>query len=283
MKRIPIPLTVLASCTLAACGGLPLPSPGEAEEAAAQTLAVMEQAVDDTATAAAAAATEVVPTLEPSPAATATPATPTATPTNEAIALTLAALATEQAPTLVAGQTLAAETQAALPTPTPLVFDLLSNTDEGTPAPTGTSLAEAWTEVYAAPEGFPFTLTTDEETLALTIESAMVAAGYGENVSDLNVRLNNSLVTLELAVTVANETKEGRIGFSVFAQDGEIVITLRSLQFDRFTVPPELLDALNIALAQALSGASDASQAGVTIDDVFIGDGELVISGTVGV
>lgn len=275
MKRIPVLLlfTLLMPVALAACGG---PSPvleDEASPVVAESPGTPDRSADVTATVFAANAQA---TFDALPVATATRPAPSATPTEAAIALTLAALATQQAPTLVAGQTLAAQTQAALPSPTPLVFDLSSD------AGNATSLSNAWSVVYAAPDGFPFTINADEETLALAIQNAMVAAGYGENVSGLSVRLSNNLVTLSMALTIAGVSGEGRIGFSVFAQSGEAIVTLRSLQFDRFTVPPDLLTALTVALSEAFSGASDPGQAEVTIDGIFVDDGVLIISGTVG-
>jgi hypothetical protein len=306
MKRIPFTLlaAVLALSVFSACSMLAPPTSdldAQTVELTAQAFAAAAQAADETATAAAAApATEAPPPVEeeaPPIVEEAPPeeALPTATLTPSEFEMTLAAAATAQAPTLWAGQTLAAQTQAALPTATPLVFDIASSTTTETIVeneieitvtaivPPEMSLPQAWTEIYAAPVGLPFSITTDEEAMALAIETALYAAGYGENISDLTVSLNNGLITVEFTVTFGPTGADGRITFSAYAENGQAIITMTSLQFGRFTVPDELLNAVNVAIAQALTGASDASQAQVTIDEIFIDDGIMIISGVVGI
>jgi hypothetical protein len=303
MKRIPFTLlvAVFTLAALSACfGGSGDADVGEQDaEAAAETLAAMDEqaAVEQTEAAAEAPppAEEAPPAEGAPPPEEAAPGAETATPTQSTFELTLAALATEQAPTIWWGETRVAETQTAMPTATPLVFEVLSSVTTETItendvevtvtaiAPPSKSLAQSWTEIYAAPAGLPFTLTTDEEAMALAIQNSMAAAGHGDNVSDLTVSLNNNLVTVAFTTNIGGTGADGRISFAAFAQNGEAVITMTSLQFGRFTVPPEILDAVNIAIAQALTGAGDASQAQVTIEDIFIDDGQMIVTGIVGI
>lgn len=291
--RLRLTLALLFASVLAACGALNSGSDIDAAavEQTSQALAAAALAGDQTATAAALvpAATPEPPTVEVVPP---TELPPTAT--TSSMAMTLAAAGTQQAPTIAAGQTLAAQTQGAVPTTAPILIESLSifttesiiqNDVEITVTavlPPPTSLAQAWSQVYAAPAGVPFTITTDEAAMALSITNAMAASGFGSNVSDLTVSLNNNLITVEFTVNVGGTSADGRVSFSAFAQNGQVVVTMTSLQFGRFTVPPDMLDALTVALAQAMTGTGDPAQAQVTITDLFIDDGQMIVSGVVG-
>lgn len=313
MKRISLSLLIAALALVAftACGLLPgsggdddgADAEAEAVELTAQTLAADAQAADQTATAVAeeanntatAAATQAIEEAPPTETIPPTAPPPTATETPSDFQLTLAAAGTQQAPTIAAGQTLAAETAIAVPTATPLTYNIISTTTTETITeddveitvtaivPPDKTLSQAWSEVYASPAGLPFTITTDEESMEAAIEASLAAAGHGENISDLEVRLNNSLITLEFTITIGAAGADGRISFSAFAQNGQVIITMTSLQFGRFTVPDDMLAAINVAVAQALTGANDTTEAQVTINELIIDDGQMAISGIVGI
>ena len=146
-----------------------------------------------------------------------------------------------------------------------------------------TSLTQVWSEIYASPTGVHFTLKTDEERMTEAVNNTIASAGFGDNVSNLNVRLNNSLITVEFGVTFGTASANGRITISAFAQTGKAVITMTSVQFGQLILPQEFLDALNAAIAHALTGAANENQAQVTIDEITIDNGEMEITGTVGI
>jgi hypothetical protein len=315
MKRISLPLLIAALALVAftACGLLPgsggdgdgADAEAEAVELTAQAFAADSQAADQTATAdviaaadtatAEAATAQAIEEAPPTETITPTVPPPTATETPSEFQLTLAAAGTQQAPTIAAGQTLAAETAIAVPTATPLTYNIITTTTTETiteddveitvtaVVPPDKTLSQAWSEVYASPAGLPFTITTDEDSMEAAIEASLAAAGHGENISDLEVRLNNSLITLEFTITIGAAGADGRISFSAFAQNGQVIITMTSLQFGRFTVPDDMLAAINVAIAQALTGASDTTEAQVTINELIIDDGQMAISGIVGI
>lgn len=280
-------VVIFTALLLVACGGR-----GSVVDTAQQTadaLAAQQQAAQ--------------PTLSPSPTDEPLDETlvevPTviqteAAPTLSEFQMTLAAAGTQQAPTIMAGQTQIAETKTAMPTPTARQVNALATVSTETVDQNGTQVAVtaissdgpplsgAWTEVYSLGIGMDFVLSTNEVAFEQAILSSMAAAGYGGSIEDLTVRLDNNLIALEFSIVVGATSNDGRMSFGAFAQNGEVIITMISLQFGQFTVPPDMLDGLNAAIALALVGAQSADAAQVTVHDIIISGGVMTVTGTVG-
>ncbi len=221
--------------------------------------------------------------------ATVEPTTETVEPTAETVAPSTE-VATETTTEATAEVTTEPGTEATtapapLPGTTPVFIEATGGTAD--------SLTQAWQQAYTLPPGMPFSLTATEAELEARIAQAMTASGYGQNVSDYDVSLNNGQIGLSFALTIQALGGGGTNGtmmmiFTVTVDgNGDLAVNMVSAEFTAGTgvliIPPEILLAFNTAVNMAVSGADVAAQynVNVTFTAVVISGGRITISGYV--
>lgn len=166
--------------------------------------------------------------------------------------------------------------------PSPVELEALDGTAE--------SLIEAWEEAYNLSPGVPLSVTATEAEVEAYISQAMVMSGYGENVNDIAVMLDNGQlgVTFEVKLGQLNRMASASVVFAVALDAaGGITASVVSAEVsgerDQAELPPDMMAALNQAVSAALSGAEVSEQAGVdvTFTGLVIDDGAITISGYV--
>jgi hypothetical protein len=145
------------------------------------------------------------------------------------------------------------------------------------------SLDTAWATARSQPQGVPFRITTDEATIEAKIYAKMAASGYGSNISDLNVMLDNQQIGMSFTLTLTQPRTISATGSVVFNAsidgNGDLVLSVASATFGQFKIPPEMLTALTEALTEAMVGARSSAEADVTLTELVIFGGQMIIVG----
>jgi hypothetical protein len=148
-----------------------------------------------------------------------------------------------------------------------------------------TSLEEAWRQAYELPPGVPFSVTATEAQVEAQILAAMAASGYGGNISDFNVTLDNGQIGVSFTYNMTQPVSRSVPASAVFAasidSNGDLVLTTVSASAGQLTLPPEMVAVLNEAVTQALVGARSNMEADVTLTGLFIDDGSMAVTGYV--
>jgi len=149
----------------------------------------------------------------------------------------------------------------------------------------GESLEEAWRQAYELPPGVPFSVTTTEAEVEAAILAGMAASGYGSNVSDLNVTLDDGLIGISFTYNLTQPVSRSVPASVVFAasidSNGDLVLTATSASAGQFSIPPEMLTALNEAVSAALIGARSNMESDVTLTELAIDNGIMTVTGYV--
>lgn len=151
---------------------------------------------------------------------------------------------------------------------------------------------EAWQRVYDLPPGYPFSMTLTEAQIEARINEAIALSGYGENIEDIDVSLQNGQIGVYFAMGMTVGTREVKgsasVVFSVTVDsNGDLDVAVASAEVSTAvgsaSVPPEMLAVFNQALEEAITGEAVAAQAGadVTFTEVVISGGAITISGYV--
>jgi hypothetical protein len=258
-RWFPVVLVIisLAAAALACAPGGAAPAQPEAQIAVEQPT---EQVIVPTPT----------PETSPTPTKTPRPPTPTPEPTETPT----------QAP-LTAG-----DVAATAAVSEPVVIEASGDSAE--------AIDQAWQQAYELPAGVPFSVTISSAQIQAKVNQAMALSPYGgSNFTNLNVVLDNGQVGMTFGFTLGatGRSLNGSAFFNVTVNSqGEIVVTVASAEvtgstIGSFSIPPEMLTALNEALTLAFAGTSVQEQAGVPGQVVFtsvvIDDGYATITGYV--
>lgn len=160
---------------------------------------------------------------------------------------------------------------------------------------TADALRGVWSQAYQLPAGVPFTVTITEAQVEAMIAEAMAKSGYGSNVSSIDVTLNNGQIgvafTLTLSQKVGPKTVSGSgtatvVFNAAIDANGKLALTVASATVSvasgpQISIPPEMLAVLNVALSEAITGASGSAEAEVTLTEIAISGGTMTVKGYV--
>lgn len=142
------------------------------------------------------------------------------------------------------------------------------------------TLDEGWEQIYSLDVGYPFELTITEEQL----KTAFIENADLSEISDINVSLDDGLITLSFTIQLEHIAPEAEIVLAPSVVDGNVDLTVQSVTVGAFTLPEEIVEEISAALQMAMNGAREeiASQypvkANVTL--VTVDNGTMTIAGT---
>jgi hypothetical protein len=160
---------------------------------------------------------------------------------------------------------------------------------------TAEALRGAWSQAYQLPAGVPFAVTITEAQVEAMIAEAMAKSGYGSNVSSIDVTLNNGQIGVAYAVTLSQKVGPKTVNASgtvtvifnvAIDTNGKLALTVASATVSmasgpQISIPPEMLTALNMAVSEAITGASGSAEAEVTLTELVISGGTMTVKGYV--
>jgi hypothetical protein len=142
----------------------------------------------------------------------------------------------------------------------------------------------AWEQIGVLEAGAPFTLTISEAEMEEKITAQMEAQGFGANMTDFNVTLDNQQIGVSFNFTAAGTpvSVPASVLFDASIDaNGDLQLVATEAQAGPVSLPPEILTGLSEALAQIMLGARSNGEADVTLTNLVIAGGEMTIEGTV--
>jgi hypothetical protein len=195
--------------------------------------------------------------------------------------------------------------QQTIPTNTPEPPPAVPTTPPEQPAPTevfippagdtAEALRASWSQAYQLPPGVPFAVTITEAQVEAMIAEAMAKSGYGSRVSNIDVTLNNGQIGVNFTLTISQKIGPRTVDVSGTATvifnaaidaGGKLVLTVASATVSAasgqsISIPPEMLTVLNVAVSEAMTGASGSAQAEATLTELTISGGTMIVKGYV--
>jgi hypothetical protein len=142
----------------------------------------------------------------------------------------------------------------------------------------------AWEQIGGLEAGAPFKLTLSEADMEAKIAAEMEAQGFGANMTDFDVTLDNQQIGVSFNFTAegAPVSVPASILFNASIDaNGDLQLEATEAQAGPVALPPEALTGLSEALAQVMVGARSNGEADVTLTNLVIAGGEMTIEGTV--
>ncbi|MBN1428691.1 MAG: hypothetical protein JXB07_09910 [Anaerolineae bacterium] len=157
------------------------------------------------------------------------------------------------------------------------------------------ALVQTWGQAYELPPGVPFAITITEAQVEAMIAEAMAKSGYGSKVSSIDVTLNNGQFGVTFAATVSQKVGPRTVDVSGTAtvifnasidSNGKLVLTIADATIStssgqQISIPPEMLNVLNASVSQSLTGASNSAESEVTLTELTISGGTMIVKGYV--
>jgi hypothetical protein len=149
------------------------------------------------------------------------------------------------------------------------------------------AIQQAYAQARALEPDQSFEVTFTDAQLEAAVNARLAESGASELIQDLSIAFIPDEIDVAFSVMLG-ETGiliDVTMALSVSVDDGgEVQVEVLSAEAGQAEIPPEILDTLNEALANALVGASGvdaADEVDLTITDIVIGEGIATVSGTV--
>lgn len=129
------------------------------------------------------------------------------------------------------------------------------------------------------PDGSLTITITDEEITSLVVLRALANREEPLPVSDIQVYFRNGRVEIYATVQVKSLTLPGLVAFTIDAADGQATVILEEVTLGPLPAPQSVLDSLTDTLNQTLEENIQVDGQKITISDVQIGEGEMIVTG----
>jgi hypothetical protein len=154
----------------------------------------------------------------------------------------------------------------------------------------GAGIQSAWQQANELPPGVPFSVTITEAQMTASINERLTASGYGTNISELSISLDNSQIVVTFKLTIQQQVGQRTIDVSAVGTvvstatldaSGAITVSVVSANFGQISLPPEMLAPINESLSEAITGSTTGKADNVTFTSLTIDDGLMVTRGYV--
>ena len=146
------------------------------------------------------------------------------------------------------------------------------------------SFKDKWRNLSMVTPSGPFTMTFTETELTSAVDAALQDAqanGEPVPVENLQVFLRDGTITVYGQAQFDPLTVTGQVGLvPSVTPDGQVALTLVSVDFGPLEVDEALLDQLIARLERSINEPIRTSPLRITLTDIVVADGEITLLGT---